>query len=94
MTTCSVPRHGAIRQSEGGSLVMGDGGRSDGGPVASFVALCSALPGQARLDALPLHQVTVRGIERCALFRHDDDQVDLIAGLAHLAEPGASIVDA
>ena len=73
---------------------MNDRGRLDGGPVTSFVVLCFALPCQARLDALALHHVTVRGIERCALFRHDGDQADLIAGLAHLPEPGASIVDA
>ena len=48
------------------------------------------MPRQARLDAPgTLHHVMVRGIERTALFRDDQDRADFVARLARVAERGA-----
>jgi putative transposase len=48
------------------------------------------MPRQPRLDAPDtLHHVMVRGIERRAIFRDDEDRDDFVARLAALAEAGA-----
>jgi len=53
------------------------------------------MPRQARLDAPgTLHHVMVRGIERTALFRDDQDRADFVARLARVAERGALAVAA
>jgi len=51
------------------------------------------MPRGPRLDAPDvLHHVMVRGIERRAIFRDDQDRVDFVARLATLAEQGALTV--
>ena len=51
------------------------------------------MPRQARLDAPEtLHHVMVRGLERRAIFRDDEDRADFVARLAALAEVGALTV--
>lgn len=51
------------------------------------------MPRQPRLDAPEvLHHVMVRGIERRAIFRDDQDRADFVARLAALAEQGALTV--
>ena len=51
------------------------------------------MPRQARLDAPEtLHHVMVRGLERRAIFRDNDDRMDFVARLADLAEQGALTV--
>jgi len=71
-------------------------GTSGMGDVASGRSLCyapPAMPRQSRLDAPEtLHHVMVRGIERRALFRDDQDRADFVARLAALAEQGALTV--
>ena len=48
------------------------------------------MPRQPRLDAPDTpHHVMVRGLERRALFREDQDRADFVARLAALAAPGA-----
>src|SRR5574341_1576364 len=54
-----------------------------------------AMPRQPRLDAPDtLHHVMVRGLERRAIFRDDQDRADFAARLAALAAPGALTVHA
>ena len=51
------------------------------------------MPRQARLDAPgTLHHVMMRGLERRAIFRDDEDRADFVARLAALAEVGALTV--
>jgi len=51
------------------------------------------MPRQPRLDAPEtLHHVMVRGLERRALFRDDQDRVDFVTRLAALAAQGALTV--
>jgi REP element-mobilizing transposase RayT len=51
------------------------------------------MPRQPRLDAPEvLHHVMVRGLERRAIFRDDQDRTDFITRLAALAKAGAWIV--
>ncbi len=48
------------------------------------------MPRQPRLDApQTLHHVMVRGIERTALFRDDNDRADFVARVAALVGVGA-----
>jgi REP element-mobilizing transposase RayT len=53
------------------------------------------MPRQPRLDAPEtLHHVMVRGLERRAIFRDDQDRADFVARLAALAAAGALTVSA